>query len=180
MMFKEFVREIDKLSAKPEVRGIRITDEGSLVIKAKHELVAPAFVTSGPTGVFAGINGKLWTPAGQDTSLPLSLGYLTGKKILVRGLGAKESENYGFKYSEKSRPEGDQHFVLWLCFPKFTELFVDTPSLSGPFHLTLPFENGVQLMGLALDLVTAYQPEAGRELRQFLAMQRGEGYGQES
>lgn len=180
MDFMTYLREHDKISAKPEVRGIRITDEGSLVIKAKHELVAPAFVTSGPTGVFAGINGTLWTPAGQDTSLPLGLGYLTSKKFLVRGLGDKESERYGFKWSEKSRPEGDMHFLLWCCFPKFAEFFVDTPSMAGPFHLTLPFEEGVQLMGLTLDLIVAYQPEAGRELKQFLAMQRGESFGQES
>lgn len=174
MNFKEFLHAMDKIATKPEFRAVDLTDEGTLVIKRHRDLVPPCFLTSGPRGVFAGINGSLWTPAGQEYELPCSLGFLTKKRFLVRGSGDKESDSFGFQWKYGTVPEGDSHFLLFIAFPRFAELFLITPSFTSPFHLTLPHTEEVPLLGLSIDLLAAYRPEEANELKEYLKSQRWE------
>ena len=163
---KKTEKRLAKLTAQPEARLVTVSQDGNLILTGNRDLVAEYYILSSPRGTFAKANQCRWQPKGQDTSLPVEIGVLTGTNCFLR---VDAQDLPGVFFNKKHSPGDGQLLLLFLWTTKFAELFAITPTTQSMFHILRPSDEGLLLQGLCLDLLKAHKPTEHKELMQFLA-----------
>ncbi|MGM9566084.1 hypothetical protein [Evtepia sp.] len=170
MKTTRFLENLNKLVKQPEARLLSLTNEGNVLLQGKKDIIVPCHLTVCPRGIYAGVNGQLWTPDGQDNVFPRELGIITPKKILVR---CDDPVHAGYLFDKDHPPKEGQVFIFFAWLQNLAEVFLVTPVMQNPFHLRWPSSAGPQFLGLCLDVLRSYDADASTNAETFFRAEGG-------
>lgn len=164
---KNIRNRIKDMMHKSAVRIIGVSESKDLLIYGNHNIVANTYFIVTPEMSCGKFNGSFWTPKNQAQQITERIGAFTNTECLLMAPGTNNNITY---WAEDYPPRNTEMFALFAWTTKFAELFLMTPTMSDPFHILWKSDEGLKLLRLCMDVLSAYQPDTYTD---FLAFMKG-------